>query len=226
MYIIIGGGGQVGYYLAKGLLDQGHEALLMDKNGARVRQLEEQLGANVVKGDACEVRVLNEYGCERADIVIAVTGDDEDNLVICQVAKQRFHVKRTIARVNNPANSQLFAQLGIDTTVSPTDTIMHLIESELPQHYTLVPLLQLTRAGLRLVELTVPADSPVAGMPLRELRLPRECNIVLIDRNGDGITPDGETTIQPEDRLYALVKGGGEAAMQHIILPEHTESVR
>ena len=225
MYIIIGGGGQVGYYLAKGLLDQGHEALLLDKDGMRVKQLEGQLGANVVKGDACEVRVLTDVGCERADIVIAVTGDDEDNLVICQVAKHRFQVPRTIARVNNPANAELFAQLGIDTTVSPTETIMHLIESEIP-HYTLVPLLQITKAGLRLVELTVPADSPVAGMPLRELRLPPECNIVLIDRGGEAITPNGETLIQPEDRVYALVKDEGEKAMRQIILTENAEPVR
>lgn len=225
MYIIIGGGGQVGYYVAKGLLEQGHEALLLDKDSMRVAQLEEQIGANVAKGDACEVRVLAEYGCERADIVIAVTGDDEDNLVICQVAKHRFNVKRTIARVNNPANNALFAQLGIDMTVSPTETIMHLIETEIP-HYTLVPLLQLNKAGLRLVELTVPSDSPVARMPLRELRLPRECNIVLIDRGGETITPDGETAIEPEDKIYALVNDAGEQAMRRIILRESAEPAR
>lgn len=226
MYVIIGGGGQVGYYVAKGLLEQGHEALLLDKDAKRVAQLEEQIGANVAIGDACEVRVLAEYGCDRADMVIAVTGEDEDNLVICQVAQHRFHVKRTIARVNNPANKELFADLGIDTTVSPTETIMHLIETELPEHYTLVPLLQLTKKGLRLVELTVPKDSRVAGMPLRELGLPPECNIVLIDRGGDGITPDGETQLQPDDKIYALVKDEGEKALRTIILEGVTRPAR
>ncbi len=219
MYIIIGGGGQVGYYLTKGLLEQGHEVLLLEKDPKRFRQLEEELGANIGRGDACEVRVLDEVGCGRADVVIAVTGDDEDNLVICQVAKQRFHVARTIARVNNPRNNPLFQQLGIDRTVSPTETILHLIELEIP-HHTLVPLIELTRAGLGLVEVTVPPDSPAAGLTLRELNLPSECNIALIIRGDENITPSGDTEILPEDKIYALVKAEGGAALRRTILSE------
>ena len=219
MYIIIGGGGQVGYYLTKGLLEQGHEVLLLEKDPKRFHQLEEELGANIGRGDACEVRVLDEVGCGRADVVIAVTGDDEDNLVICQVAKQRFHVARTIARVNNPRNNPLFQQLGIDRTVSPTETILHLIELEIP-HHTLVPLIELTRAGLGLVEVTVPPDSPAAGLTLRELNLPSECNIALIIRGDENITPSGDTEILPEDKIYALVKAEGGAALRRTILSE------
>ncbi len=220
MYIIIGGGGQVGYYVAKGLLEQGHEVLLLEKDPKRYRQLVEQLGAgNVGRGDACEVRVLQEVGTQRADVVIAVTGDDEDNLVICQVAKARFQVNRTIARVNNPRNNEMFLALGIDRTVSPTDNILHLIELEIP-HHTLVPLLELTRAGLGLVELTVPPDSPAAGRALRDLKLPTEANVVLIMRQDESITPSGDTVIQPEDKLYALVKAEGESALRQTILSE------
>src|SRR5262245_20863118 len=179
MYIVIGGGGQVGYYLTKELLQQGHEVLLMGKDGRRVRQLGEVLVSAVERADACEARVLAEVGVERADLVVAVTGDDEDNLVICQLAKARFRVKRTIARVNNPRNDDLFLTLGIDVTISPTRTILHQIEAEIP-HHTLVPLMTLTRAGMRLVEVTVPPDSPAAGKTLAELRLPSSVNVALI----------------------------------------------
>jgi trk system potassium uptake protein TrkA len=217
MYIIVGGGGQVGYYVAKGLLEQGHEVLLLDKDPRRFKHLAEQIGANVRKGDACEVRVLSDCGCERADMVIAVTGEDEDNLVICQVAKAHFKVKETIARVNNPRNNAMFLRLGIDRTVSPTDTILHLIELEIP-HHTLVPLMVLSRAGLGLVELTVPADSPAANQRLSKLDLPREANVAFILRGDETITPSGDTVILAEDKVYALVKADGERAIRRTIL--------
>jgi trk system potassium uptake protein TrkA len=219
MYILIGGGGQVGYYLAKGLLQQGHEVLLLEKDGRRVAQLAEELGTSVARGDACEARVLADVGCDRADIVIAVTGDDEDNLVICQMAKSRFHVQRTIARVNNPRNDDLFLTLGIDVTVSPTRTILHMIEAEIP-HHTIVPLLTLTKAGLGLVELTVPPDSPAAGRALRTLNLPSTANVALVVHDGQYITPSGDTVIQPEDQIFALTTADGEAALRETILSE------
>src|SRR6059058_255113 len=111
MYIIIGGGGDVGYYLTRNLLGRGHEVLLLEKNAARQQLLSEELGESVVRGDACEARTMEEVGAGRADVVIAVTGDDEDNLVICQVAKKRFKVGRTIARVNNPKHAEIFQKL-------------------------------------------------------------------------------------------------------------------
>lgn len=219
MYILIGGGGQVGYYLTKGLLQQGHEVLLLEKDPRRVRQLTEELGAAVTRGDACEASTLSDVGADRADLVVAVTGDDEDNLVICQVSKARFHVNRTIARVNNPRNDDLFNELGIDVTVSPTRTILHMIEAEIP-HHTIVPLMTLTRAGLGLVELTVPPDSPAAGRQLRALELPASVNVALIVRGEQNVTPSGETVIQPEDRLFALVTTDGETALRQTILSE------
>jgi trk system potassium uptake protein len=219
MYILIGGGGQVGYYLTKGLLQQGHEVLLLEKDGRRVEQLREELGTSVTRGDACEARVMTEVGGDRADLVIAVTGDDEDNLVICQMAKARFKVPKTIARVNNPRNDDLFVRLGIDVTVSPTRTILHMIEAEIP-HHTIVPLMTLTRAGLSLVELTVPPDSPAAGNSLQALNLPPSVNIALVVRGDQNITPTGDTVIEPEDRIFALVTQEGEAALREAVITD------
>src|SRR5260370_9075943 len=119
MYILIGGGGQVGYYLNKGLVEQGHEVLGLEKDGRGVEQLREELGTSVTRGDACEARVMTEVGSDRADLVIAVTGDDEDNLVICQMAKARFKGPKTISRVTNPRNDHLFVSLALAVQVAP-----------------------------------------------------------------------------------------------------------
>ena len=219
MYIIVGGGGQVGYYLAQGLIEQGHEVALLDKDPRRTEQLKKELGASIIRGDACEAQVLEALGCARAEIVIALTRDDEDTLVICQVAKTRFHVPQTIARVNNPRNEALFRELGIDLIVSPTQSILHSIEVQIP-HHTLVPLVSLTRAGLSLVELTVPSRSPAAGRTIRELELPSSANIVLIERGTEPLTPSGETELQEEDHLFALVTDDGERSLREHILTE------
>src|ERR1700694_4220698 len=156
MYIIVGGGGDVGYYLTKSLLNQGHEVLLLEKGSARFQALSDELGQSVVRGDACEARTMEEVGASRADIVIAVTGEDDDNLVICQMAKKRFNVGRTIARLNNPKNELIFQILGIDVTVSPTKSILSLIEAEIPGS-TFVTLMTLKRAGLEIMEIRIPA---------------------------------------------------------------------
>jgi trk/ktr system potassium uptake protein len=219
MYIVIGGGGQVGYYLAKGLIEQGHEVLLLEKDPIRYDRLKKELGTSVFKGDACEARTLDEIGTKRADLVIAVTGDDDDNLVICQVAKTRYKVPSTIARLNNPRNERLFKNLGIDVVVSPTQAILHMIEAEIP-HHTLVPLITLTRAGLGLVELTIPPDSPAAGQTISALKLPPEANMALVVRQDANLTPSGDTVLQPEDRIFALVTAEGERALRHTILGE------
>ena len=224
MYILIGGGGQVGYYLARELIKQDHEVLLLDKDAHRVSQLSLELGAAVARGDACEARTLESVGCERADMVIAVTGDDEDNLVICQVAKERFGRDKTIARVNNPANEKLFQMLGIYITVSPTNNILHLIEAQIP-HHKLVPLITLSRVGLGLVEVTIPADSPAVGKTVRALELPSSVNVALIVRGDTNITPEGDTVIQSEDRMFALTTEDGEHALRDRVLLADSEMV-
>lgn len=211
MYIIIGGGGDVGYYLTRNLLNQGHEVLLLEKQSARAQSLAEELGQSVLRGDACEARTMEEAGAQRADVILAVTGEDEDNLVICQMAKKRFNVARTIARLNNPKHEELFQKLGIDVTVSPTKAILSLIESELPgSHYVL--LMTLKKAGLEIVEMNIPTISPVVGKQLNQVNLPRKSTLALIIRGGEQIFPTGETILMANDDVYALVnhEGGDE----------------
>lgn len=156
---------------------------------------------------------MEEAGAERADVVIAVTGEDEDNLVICQMAKQRFHVARTIARVNNPQHNDLFLKLGIDVTVSPTRSILSLIESELPGS-RFIQLMTLKRAGLEIVEMTIPTTSSIVGKTLGQINLPRSSNLTLIIRNGEPIFPDKETVLETNDDVYALVTREGEAELR------------
>jgi trk system potassium uptake protein len=213
MYIIIGGGGDIGYYLTKSLLSQGHEVLLLEKGATRYQALNEKLGQAVVRGDACEAKTMEEVGVTRADVVIAVTGDDEDNLVICQMAKKRFKVGRTVARLNNPKHTEIFQKLGIDITVSPTRAILSLIEAELPSS-RFVPLMTLKSAGLEIIELRIPAESPIAGRMLRDINLPRTGNIALIIRDKEFITPTAETQLMANDEIFALVNREGEEALR------------
>ncbi|GHO87204.1 potassium channel family protein [Dictyobacter formicarum] len=213
MYIIVGGGGDVGYYLTRYLLQQGHEILLLEKENGRFQTLSEELGQSVLKGDACEARTMEEAGARRADAVIAVTGEDEDNLVICQMAKKRFNVARTIARLNNPKHEELFQRLGIDVTVSPTKAILSLIESELPgQRFVL--LMNLKRAGLEIIQIVVPSLSPVVGKPLSQINLPRRSNIALIIRGNEPIIPTADVIIEANDEIYALVNREGEEELR------------
>src|SRR6266516_1489777 len=215
MYIIVGGGGEVGYYLTKSLLSQGHEVLLLEKGAARYQSLSDELGPAVVRGDACEARTMEEVGASRADVVIAVTGDDEDNLVICQMAKKRFHVGRTMARLNNPKHTEIFQKLGIDITVSPTNAILSQIEAELPSSH-FVQLLTLKNAGLEIIEMRIPEESPVVGSMLRDINLPRSCNLALIIRDKQFIIPTAETQINAHDDVFALVNREGEEELRKV----------
>jgi trk system potassium uptake protein TrkA len=213
MYIIVGGGGDVGYYLTQNLLKQGHEVLLLEKSAVRALTLAEELGQAILRGDACEARTMEEAGARRADVVIAVTGEDEDNLVICQMAKKRFNVGRTIARLNNPKHELLFQKLGIDVTVSPTKAILSLIESELPgPHFVL--LMTLKKAGLEIVEMKIPDISPVVGRQLNQINLPRKSTLALIIRGEEQIFPTGETVLQANDDVFALVNHEGEEELR------------
>ncbi len=215
MYIIIGGGGEIGYYLTKSLLSQGHEVLLLEKGSTRYQALNEELGPAVVRGDACEARTMDEVGASRADVVIAVTGDDEDNLVICQMAKKRFKVGRTIARLNNPKHAEIFQKLGIDLIVSPTRAILSLIESELPST-RFVPLMTLKNAGLEIIEMRIPAESPIVGRMLRDINLPRTSNLALIIRDTQFIIPNADTQINAHDDVFALVNREGEEELRKV----------
>ena len=215
MYVIVAGGGKVGFYLARELIAQGHEILVIEKNGARVDAIANDLGNVVLKGNADEASVLGEAGANRADVVCAVTGDDEDNLVICQVAKRRFNVPRTIARINNPVNERIFRLLGIDSTVSSTEVILSVIEQEIPSQ-ALVPLLRLRHADVEVVDAKLPMDSPLDGTALRDLRLPAESLIAIVIRGGEPIFPGGATTLRAGDEIIALTRPAREEELREL----------
>jgi trk system potassium uptake protein TrkA len=205
VYIVIVGGGNVGYYLAKTLSTTSHEVLLMEKDRQVHRMIAEELGEIAVQGDGCEVRLLEEAGVGRADVVVAATGDDEDNLVICQMSKRMFNVPRTIARVNNPLNEDLFHRFGIDATVSSTKIIYNLIEQEI-QTGQVTPLAALKRGRLEIVDIEISENSPVLGKPIMELKLPAEAIIVCIVRQDRAMIPRGDMRFEVGDGVIALVR--------------------
>jgi trk system potassium uptake protein TrkA len=216
MYIIVAGGGKVGYYITKTLVNEGYEVLLIEKNPHKVEIFQERFGAVVIAGDAAEAGTLAAAGAARADVVIAVTGEDEDNLVICQMAKRKFQVGRTIARVNNPKNEQLFRMLGIDVTVSQTNYILNLIEQSIPDR-SFIHLTSLRHADVSIIDAKITADSDVANREIRELDLPDNCVIAAISRGSDILVPDGDTTILPGDDVIAITNRDQEAELRKVL---------
>jgi trk system potassium uptake protein len=219
MYVVVIGGGNVGYYLTKELLAAGHEVVMIEKDPARARLIADELGSIVVPYDGCEGRYQAEAGMGRADVVAAVTGDDEDNLVACQVAKMKFNVPRSIARVNNPKNEHLFRQLAIDETVSPTRAILGVIEHEIPIH-DLLHLAELEGGELQIVEAQLDADSPVVGRELRELTLPEGSHITVLIRNERAIAARPETKLALGDRVLAVTSAEREAELRSLLIGE------
>lgn len=215
MYIIVAGGGKVGYYLSKTLLNQGQEVLVIERDKRKCEIISADLGSICQRGDATDSLAMEEAGMARADLAIAVTGDDEDNLMICQMAKKKFNVPRTIARINNPKNEEIFKLLGIDQTVSVTDLILAQIEREIPAQ-SLVHLLTLREAGATFVEAKVPDNSPAIGKPLQNLNIPDDCVIPLIIRNGKGIVPHGETTLKAGDEVVAVTTLEHEDVLERV----------
>lgn len=215
MYVIVAGGGKVGQYLARALLDAEHEVLMIEKDRARAEYVSGELGEVVTWGDACEVRTMREVGMERADVVAAVTGDDEDNLVICQMAKLNFHVRRTIARVNNPQNEDIFKRLGIDNTVSSTKIIFNLIEQQIETD-EVVPIAALQRGNIELVEVDLGPSSPVLGKTIPQIGLPEDALIISIVRDDHAILPNIDVEFKVDDSVIALVTADREVELKEV----------
>ncbi len=216
MYVIIAGGGKVGYYLARELLDGDHEMLVIERSPGRVAEIDDLLSGTVLCGDACEASVLDDAGIARADLVAAVTGDDEDNLVVCEIARYRG-VPRVLARVNNPSNALLFQKRGIETTVSATEAILSQIEQELPVT-SMVPVMQLHQ-GLELVEVRLSATSPVVGRTPREVLLPPESLIALIvDSGGVPRVPAADTTLTAGDALVVVTRAESRSMLGEALI--------
>lgn len=215
MYVIVAGGGKVGHYLTRALMDAGHEVVLVEKDASRAAYLAEELGEAAVRGDACEVRTMRDVGMARADVVVAITGDDEDNLVICQMAKRKFQVPRAIARVNNPQNEEIFHSLGIDTTVSSTKIIFNLIEQQIETD-EVIPLAPLQRGNIEIVEVDLGPDSPVLGKTIPSIRLPQDALVISIVRDGHAILPNIDVQFKQGDTVIALVSADKEADLRAI----------
>src|SRR5512142_573529 len=203
MFVLVVGGGKVGYYLAKELVESSHEVVLLEKDRARADQIADEIGSMVIAQDGCEGKYLQEAGANRADIVAAVTGDDEDNLVICQMAKHHFDVPRTIARVNNPKNERLFQHLGVDEIISPTRMILGAMEQDIPVH-ELLHLAALGQGELELIEAQLNAESPAIGRSPRDLDLPDGCAVLAVIRGGSALLVRSETVLQRGDKVIAI----------------------
>lgn len=217
MYAIIAGGGKVGRYLTETLVNAGHEVLMIEKIKAKVEEFSEQYGAIVVEGDACEATVLASAGAARADVVIAVTGDDEDNLVICQVAKRKFHVGRVIARINNPRNERIFKALGIDVTVSHTKALLQAIERELPTSI-FYHLLSLHDSNLEIVDAVVGPHSPSLNRSLSSLKMPPDCLILLVVRKGKVLVPRGDLVLANQDEIVVLAPRSSDLNIRELLV--------
>lgn len=203
MSSIIVGGGKIGYYLTRTLHERGIQTTLVEKNEAICRRIAGELGVDVILGDGTDIRVLLDAGINDADVVAAVTGSDEANLVICEIAKASFFVSQTIARVNNPKNIEMFKSLGIDKIVCSTEVIANLIENELEKDdYHVIQAFE--RGNMLLVEVNISDNSPWCDKKLKGLELPDDCVISTIFRTGKIIFPRGDTEIQGGDKVILV----------------------
>jgi len=219
MYMILVGGGNVGYYLAKRLLDTGHEVTLIERDPRQQLRLANLLGdQNVFLGDGCEMLTQKETGFGRADVVVAVTGEDEDNLVICQMSKVVWNVNRVLARVNDPSHNEVFKKLGIDETVSATGIIFGLLEQQISPD-VMLPIGALARGNIEVIEVELGPRSPVIRKKVRDLNLPPQTNFVYIIRDDQGIQVDGDTVLEPDDMLVALVSQDHAEDLRQLLSP-------
>jgi trk system potassium uptake protein TrkA len=217
-YAIVAGGGKVGANVARSLLAMGNEVTLIEQRPERYEQLEDEFDHQVILGDATELHVLVRAGIERPpDLVLGVTGDDEDNLIICQIASEGYRVPKVIARVNDPRNQEHFDLLGITQTVCATANVLGLVEHEMPEH-GIVHLLELRKENLEIVELQIDRDSPVAGKRVGGLRLPDGSRLISVMRNGRSELAEESTVLRPGDQVLAVLEPGKEDELRRVLL--------
>jgi trk system potassium uptake protein len=210
MYILIVGAGKVGWNLARELIEKNNEVTIVESDPQRYTTVEEEMEHAVQYGDGSELWVLERAGIERADMVIAVTGDDEDNILICQVAREKYGVERVISRCNNPRNLQHFELLGIKPAVSATDLILRLIEHEVPK-YGLVHLLDLPTERLEIIEIEVASGSAADGVAVKDLGLPDGSLVISILRDGAGFVPLADSVVEAGDEVLLVLDTGLES---------------
>jgi trk system potassium uptake protein len=218
MYVIVAGGGKVGANVARSLLRMGHEVTLVEQDPERFEKLEEEFEHQVRLGDSTEIYVLEQAGVARPpDLLIAVTGDDEDNMVICQLAREKWDVQKVIARVNDPRNQSYFDLLGISPTVCATSGILALVEHEVPEH-DMIHLLELRKENLEIVEVLIEKDSPSAGKSVERLQLPDGSRLISVMRNGAAEIADQHTELRAGDQVLAILQPGKEDELRRILL--------
>jgi trk system potassium uptake protein TrkA len=218
MYALVAGGGKVGSNVTRTLLEMGHEVTMVEQRPDRFARLEEEFGPVVIRGDATEISVLDRAGIARPPgLLLAVTGDDEDNLIIAQIGKEGYGVRSVIARVNDPRNQQHFDLLGITQTICATTSILGLVEHEVPAH-GLVPLLELRKEGLVVAEIQVEGNSPVAGKRAGGIRLPEGSRLISVFRQGRTELVDDKTVIRPGDQVLAVASKGSELQLRRALL--------
>jgi trk system potassium uptake protein len=216
MYILIIGAGKVGYYLAKRLCQGKHTVSIVDKDRQVCDEIAKELEALVVNGDGCDPRILEEAGIERADVLAAVTGEDEDNLIVCQLAKEKFNLQRTVGRVNNPDNEHTFNELGVDVPVDSTKIIAKIIEEEV-SFSDFVNLMSFKRGKLAIVRVDIPSDSPVINKEVKDIILPQDAVLVSIVRGEEVILPKGNTVLKTGDDVIALTLVGNEPQLLNLL---------
>ncbi|MDD5595788.1 MAG: NAD-binding protein [Candidatus Omnitrophica bacterium] len=217
MYIIVVGAGKVGFFLAKRLCLSNHTVSIVEREKAVCEEIAKELEALVINGDGCDPRILEEAGAERADVLAAVTGDDEDNLIICQLAKEKFNIQRTVGRVNNPDNEHTFSELGIDVPVDSTKIIAKIIEEEV-SFSDFVNLMSFKRGKLSIVRIDLPKDSPVIDRKIQEIEWPADSVLVSILRQDEVIVPKGTTILKAGDDVIAITLIGNEPQLLNLLV--------
>ena len=218
MYVVIVGAGKVGWNLARELINKRHEVTVIEADQQRYAVVEQELEHSAMYGDGSELWVLERSGIERADLVVAVTGDDEDNILISQVAREKYGVARVVARCNNPRNLQHFELLGVKPAVSATDLILRLIEHEVPR-VGLLHLLDLPQERLEIIEVEVASGSPADGTQVRELGIPEGSLVISILRDGTGFVPLADSAIQEGDEVLLVLDTGLEDKITGLFEP-------
>lgn len=217
MYIIIVGGGKVGHFLAKRLSFDKHTVVLIEKDKKVCEEIVADLDILVVNGNGCDPKYLEEAGIERADVIAAVTGEDEDNIIICQVAKERFDIERTVGRVNDSKNEKIFSKLGVDVPIDATAIIAKIIEEEV-SFADFVNLMSFKRGKLAIVRVDLPETSPVIDKYVRDLALPSDSVLVSIIRQDEVIVPKGDTQLLAGDDIVALTRVENEKQLLKFLI--------
>ncbi len=216
MYVLIVGCSEVGYHLTKALLASGHEVVVIEKDHARYRLLIDELGSVALQGDGTDERTLRQAGISRADVLIAVTGRDETNLVVCQMTKHIFHVPRTMALINDPKNEPIFHILGVDVVVNAIHQILASFEEGVPGR-PLLHLMNLRVPGMELVSVSLPDGAGIVGKRLEEVELPPHSFISLVVKKTGAELPTGGLVLEAEDELIAVTPAGDEQTLYDIL---------